>query len=206
MDIKVLEEIAYKMMANRKAHIEREKGFIYYHGLRVSKVALRLREKVLKEDCSHDDIIIAACLFHDIGKGIEPHGKYGAVLARDILKEYCTEDEINEIANIIYNHSLRTKNNDYSEYVKIVQDADMLDHFGSIEIWMNFLYSAHKDQSISKALDFYDNQYKFEVEKCRELLNYEVSREIFDEKVSFAISFINRLKKESEGEIFISCK
>lgn len=40
MDIKVLEDIAYKMMVNRKYHIEREKGFIYYHGLRVAKISL----------------------------------------------------------------------------------------------------------------------------------------------------------------------
>ncbi|MCB2286609.1 HD domain-containing protein [Clostridium algidicarnis] len=203
MDIKVIEEIAYKMMVNRKAHIEREKGFIYYHGLRVSKISLKLRKIILKEDCSHDDMIFVACLFHDIAKGIEPHGKYGAILARDILNQHCTEYEINEIANIIHNHSLRKKNNDYSEYVKIVQDSDILDHFGSIEIWMNFLYYAHKDKPISNSLEFYDSQYTFEVEKCRELLNYDVSRKIFDEKVSFATSFIDRFRRENEGEIFI---
>jgi uncharacterized protein len=204
MDIKVLEEIAYNMMANRKAHVEREKGFIYYHGLRVSKISLNLRKIILNEDCSHDDIILAACLFHDVAKGIEPHGKYGSILVRDILKQYCTEYEMNEITNIIYNHSLRKKNNDYSEYVKIVQDADMLDHFGSIDIWMNFAYAAYKDNPISSSLEYYDSQYKYEVKKCRELLNYDVSRKIFDEKVSFSTSFINRLKRENEGGFFIN--
>lgn len=203
MDINVLEQIAYKMMSNRKAHLEREKGFIYYHGLRVSKLSLKLREVVLPEDCSHDNIIAAASLFHDIAKGIEPHGKYGAALVKDILEEYCTEYEINEIAEIIYYHQLRKKNNDYSEYIKIVQDADILDHFGAIEIWMNFQYYAHKDEPMHNSLEFYDNEFDSHAKNCRGLLNYDVSHKIFDDKVSFVYSFIDRFKRETEGELCI---
>ena len=44
MDINVLKEIAYKLLANRKAHLEREKGFIYYHGLSSVKLSLKLRK------------------------------------------------------------------------------------------------------------------------------------------------------------------
>ncbi|HEY5561410.1 MAG TPA: HD domain-containing protein [Clostridiaceae bacterium] len=203
MDIKVLKEIAYKHMGNRKAHLEREKGFIYYHGLRVSKLSLILREAILPGDASHDDIIVAASLFHDIGKGMEPHGKYGAVLVKDILIEYCTELEIAKIAEIIYCHNLRKKSNDYSEYIKIVQDADILDHFGTIEIWMNFQYYAYKDEPMQNSIEFYHNEYDALVQDCRGQLNYEVSLKIFDEKVAFGYSFIARFKKETEGEICI---
>ena len=203
MDINSLKEIAYKLLANRKSHLEREKGFTYYHGQRVSKLSLRLRESILSEDCSHDDIIVVASLFHDIAKGIEPHGKYGAVLMKDVLKEYCTEYEINEITEIIYSHNLRKKNNSYSEYIKIVQDADILDHFGSVEIWMNFQYYAHKDEPMQNSVEFYNKEYDSEVQKCRALLNYNVSQEIFDDKVSFVHSFIDRFSLESEGDFCI---
>ena len=50
MDINVLKDVAYKLMANRKAHLEREKGFIYYHGQRVANISLKLREHILKDD------------------------------------------------------------------------------------------------------------------------------------------------------------
>lgn len=203
MDINELQELAQKMMKNRKAHIGREKGFIYYHGLRVSKIAIKLREIILPEDSSYDEILVVASLFHDVAKGIEPHGTYGSVLVKELLKDYCTEQEISEIAELIYYHSSRTKDNEYSEYIKIIQDADMLDHFGSTEVWMNFVYNAHKDASMYKSLEFYENEYEVEVSKCRALLNYEVSRKIFDEKVSFTRSFVDRFRKETAGEVCI---
>lgn len=203
MDINALKGIANKLMSNRKAHIEREKGFIYYHGERVAKLSLKLRERILADDSSHDDIIFVASLFHDVAKGIEPHGKYGSVLVRNILEEYCVEKEINKISEIVYYHSLRKQNNDYSEYIKIVQDADILDHFGTTEIWMNFQYYAHKDKPMNSSLEFYNNEYGTYVQNCRELLNYEVSRKIFDDKVEFVESFVNRFKVEAEGDFYI---
>jgi uncharacterized protein len=203
MDTNILQEVAYKLMGNRKAHLEREKGFIYYHGLRVSKLSLKLREVILPEDNSHDDIMVAASMFHDVAKGIEPHGKYGAVLIIDILKDHCTEYEIDKISEIIHYHQLRKKDNDYSDYIKIVQDADILDHFGTIEIWMNFQYYAHVDEPMKNSLEFYKNEFEAHAKSCRELLNYEISYKIFDDKISFINSFIDRFNKEAEGEFAI---
>ena len=36
MDLQKLKELAFQHMGNRKAHREREKGFIYYHPTRRS--------------------------------------------------------------------------------------------------------------------------------------------------------------------------
>lgn len=202
MDINKLKELAFSLMAKRKAHLGREKGFIYHHGVRVSTLAIKLREIILPEDNSHDDIIIAASLFHDIAKGIEPHGRYGSVLVKDVLAENCTEDEINKISEIIYYHPLRKKENNYSEYIKIVQDADILDHFGSIEIWMNFQYNSYKDKSLHDSLDFYKNQFDEQAKNYRQSLNYEVSRRIFQEKTDFVHSFVKRMEIEANGGFY----
>lgn len=203
MDINALQELAQKMMENRKAHLEREKGFTYYHGLRVSKVAINLRKIVLPEDSLYDEILITASLFHDVAKGIEPHGTYGSVLVKEILKDYCTEEEIDKISELIYHHSLRKMDKNYSDYIKIIQDADILDHFGSIEMWINFQYYAHTDEPMHKSIEFYDNEFDDEVQRLRGLLNYDVSRKIFDDKISFVHSFVNRFKKEVAGEFCI---
>jgi uncharacterized protein len=203
MDINIVSEIAHKLMVNRKAHLAREKGFIYYHGVRVSKLALKLREVIIPEDYSHDDILVVASLLHDVAKGIEPHGKFGAVLVKDILREHCTEYEINEIADIVHYHQQRIRENNYSDYIKIVQDADILDHFGAIEIWMNFQHYAYTDEPMHNSVEFYSSEFDSIVHKSRELLNYDVSRKIFDDKISFVNSFVDRFKKESEGELCI---
>ncbi|WP_425448841.1 HD domain-containing protein [Dethiothermospora halolimnae] len=203
MDINVLKEVARELMINRKAHIGREKGFIYYHGERVGKLSLKLREHILGDNSSHDDIMVIASLFHDVAKGIEPHGRYGAVLVKDILKEHCTESEIEKISEIIHYHTLRKQDNNYSEYIKIVQDADVLDHFGSIEIWMNFQYSAYEDKPMYKSLEFYKNEFESHAKKCRDSLNYQVSRKIFDDKIKFVHSFIDRFKVETQGDFYI---
>lgn len=77
MDTKLLQEIAFKKMGKLKAHLQREPGHIYYHGLRVAKLSLNLRKMLFSETTEFDDIIYVGALFHDIGKGIEPHEETG---------------------------------------------------------------------------------------------------------------------------------
>jgi uncharacterized protein len=159
MDLQKLKELAFQHMGSRKAHREREMGFIYYHGQRVANIAVTLRKLVLPEDDSKDDLLTAAAFFHDIAKGIEPHGQYGAVLAGELLKEHCKPDELSEITELIRCHQLREKGAGYSEHIKILQDADILDHFGVIEIWMNFQYYAFTDGPVTESVKFYKEEF-----------------------------------------------
>ncbi|TCZ79287.1 hypothetical protein E0485_05310 [Paenibacillus albiflavus] len=80
MNIQTINEIALKTMSKRKSHLRRERGFIYYHGERVGKIALKLRENLFPDQASMDDIIYVGSLFHDVTKGIEPHNITGAHL------------------------------------------------------------------------------------------------------------------------------
>lgn len=201
MDLESLRQLAFKHLRNRKTHDYREKGFIYYHGQRVAKLAVNLRKLIIPEDDSKDEIMIVASYFHDVAKGIEPHFKYGAILVKDILKEYCTEYEIQEIAHIVGSHTLRSKENDFPYHVKIVQDADILDHYGTIEIWLNFHYYAHHDMPVEEAVRFYREKYDEQTGEVRELLNYDISKKIFDDKIAFNRDFIKRLALESQGDI-----
>ncbi len=202
MNLDKIRELAYTHLADRKAHKEREKGFIFYHGERTGKIAVKLRELLIPENPEKDDILIAAGLFHDIAKGIEPHGEYGSLLAREILKDHCSKIELDEIAELIYYHQKRKMSPDFSDYIKIFQDADTLDHFGTIEFWVNFHYYSYTEQPISESVKFYQKHFEKQVEDIRQALNYELSIKIFDEKITFAYNFTKRMAIEAEGEIY----
>lgn len=202
MDVKKIRELAFQYMANRKAHIDREIGFIYYHGQRVGNLSLKLRELLIPEDNSKDDIMVVGAFFHDVAKGIEPHTKYGEVLVKEILKGYCNEDELQEIVRIVTGHGLRGKsyeNYDLPYYMRIVQDADILDHYGTIEVWLNFQYNAHRNTPMEESVKFYTYQYEDQVRQIRKILNYDISKKILDDKFEFHQEFVRRFAMEAQG-------
>jgi len=202
MNIENINEIAFNAMGRRKSHLQREKGFIYYHCQRVAKMALNLRREMFPNDQLMDEIIYVGALFHDITKGIEPHHKTGATLVKLMLKDECSQDELVKVAEIIEYHNARNTI-DLPYYIKIVQDADILDHFGSLEIWLKFLYSAHTEENVFDAIRLWESEeHKKYLEASRSALNYELSREIFDRKLKFHTDFQNQFKLEVNGEIF----
>lgn len=200
MDLKQIREQAWQAMGERQSHPYREPGFIYYHGQRVGKVALQLREIIFPEEEQDDEVILIGSWFHDVGKGIEPHWEYGALIVEKILNGYCPQTKLDKVVEIVGGHTLR-KEKAYPSYVKLVQDADILDHFGSQEIWLNFLYSAHTKKGIPDSLEFYDGEYGELVAKVRKLLNYEESVAFFEEKDQFVRTFVERFRLEGAGEL-----
>ena len=199
MDYEALDHLAARLMAKRKPHAQRERGSIYFHGQRVSRGVIQLR-KLVTSDNNHDPYLRVAGLFHDVGKGMEPHAHIGAVLMKDLLRPYMAPDEVDEVVRLIDVHDDRKPDSDKHDLpVRLLQDADLLDHFGTQEIWMCFSYYATHERGVSEALDFYRNDYKKSVNRQRKLLNFEESRRIFEEKYRFQRDFIKRLKVESEG-------
>lgn len=203
MNLSVIKQTAEKLMIDRSAHAERERGSIFYHGERVANTAIILRKIILPDDTSHDDKLTVASWFHDIGKGIEPHAKYGAALTKVTLKDCCEPEEVSAIIELIEYHCNRSpKSNTYTEYVKLIQDADMIDHYGTFTIWMDIFYSAYKNKSIEQTAFYNETEWKEHCQGNRALLNYKISQEIFDEKIKFVNEFYSRLRIEGQGEIF----
>jgi uncharacterized protein len=83
----------------------------------------------------------------------------------------------------------------------LLQDADLLDHFGTIEIWMNFNYYGIEDEDMNSSIDYYNTEFKELSTKNRSLLNFEVSERIFDEKLEFVYNFVKRMEIENKGDI-----
>lgn len=206
MNIQDINQIAFEKMGKVKAHIKRERGFIYYHGLRTAKLALTLRKNIYPDVSKYDDIIYVAALFHDIGKGIEPHEETGQVLVQHILKEHCTAEELSMVSDIVRYHCIRKVDNNYPMWVKIVQDADILEHQGTTEVWLNFIHSLYEERSQDRAIEWWlkDEESLAGRIKQGEKLNFSFSRKIWDEKIKFVDGFIKRLEAESEGEIYIN--
>ncbi|GIP34709.1 HD domain-containing protein [Paenibacillus sp. J2TS4] len=202
MDIEKIKEVAMKTMSRRKSHLQRERGFIFYHGQRVANMAIHLRKSLFPEDSSKDDIIYVGALFHDVAKGIEPHGKMGAQLIPHLLNEYCTAQELEQISEVVALHNARQREGQ-PFYVKLVQDADVLDHFGSLEIWLKFMYSAHTEENVFDAVALWDSKEHQEyIENSRALLNYDLSQKIYDDRIEFERTFQERFALECNGEIF----
>lgn len=201
MDLEMIKQRAFEYLGSRKAHHHRETGFIYHHGVRVARLVINLRKLVLPEDASMDEVLQAASYFHDVAKGIEPHSKYGAVLVKEMIQDLCTEEELGQIVRLIQCHASRKKR-PYNDYEMLLQDADLLDHFGTIELWMNFYYYATEDQSMEPSIAYYKTEFQEMAVKNRSLLNFEISEKIFDEKLAFVNDFANRMEIENRGDIF----
>lgn len=201
MDFQALDQLAQKLMKRRRAHLEREVGSIYDHGKRVANAVLALKARVLPNDDGRmDDVLRAAALFHDVGKGIEPHARYGAAIAHEALNGLVAEWERNEICRLIAAHCDRGEAaHGLDDYAKLLQDADLLDHFGVYGIWMCVQYRAHQGGGLHELEAFYDANFDASFAEYHVLLNYEAARRICADKERFERAFWQRLKIEAEG-------
>ncbi|NLB41955.1 MAG: HD domain-containing protein [Clostridiales bacterium] len=202
MDLQELKALAYKHLGNRKAHPERERGFIYYHGQRVAKLAVTLRKLIIPDLDDKDDILIVAAYFHDIAKGIEPHSRYGAIIVEELLKSYCEPDELTEFCDLIGSHLKTKAEKQMTKLEMVLQDADILDHFGTVELWMNFQYYANTDAPIVESVKFYQEKFDDHAQRISGYLNFEISRKICQEKIAFVKQFTDRMAVEATGGIY----
>ena len=99
----LLKKIGLFVLGKKKSHKERGIGAAYFHGMRVANGVIELRKRLFEDD-SMDDVLRCAGMFHDIGKGIEPHNHTGAVLVRDLLKDEMAETELDQVCRLISAH------------------------------------------------------------------------------------------------------
>ena len=201
MDFQRLDSLAQQYMKHRKSHKEREMGAAYFHGQRVANSVILLREKLFPKQKEWDDVLRCAGMFHDIGKGIEPHAHSGAVLVRDLLKNELTGEELEQVCNLIAVHPDRKPGtNTYTDAQKLLQDADLLDHYGSQGIWMSCIYYAYTGQEeMAQVPSYYASDFLEHATSNRELLNFELSKKIYDEKIAFEQAIAKRMDIESKG-------
>ncbi len=196
MDIAAITHIAFQTFG-KKAHRHREVGHTFFHGQRVAKLAVSLRQAIFPDDPSHDEVIYVGALFHDVEKGNEPHNETGARVVQQLLRDHCRAAELSAIAEVVRLHNQRGMADD--PFVKLVQDADMLDHEGTLGLWLLFVVTASIGESVPDAIDFWQ---KHRTDDDREPdLNYHLSKQIFRERRRYYNSVMERLSKEANGQI-----
>lgn len=190
MDIEKIEAIAHAEMATRQYLGFREPGWILHHGKRTGKIALHLAGLI---NSSVDlDALYVSGLFHDIGKGHDRHNEVGAERTRELLSGLIAEETLDAICEAVCLHNQRKKADDLSESVKLIQDADLVDHVGFIDVWMSFYWSVSHGESIHDHLAWFkgDDGKRFR-EYMRTHLNFDVSREILEDRIQSSDQFFS---------------
>ena len=149
-----------------------------------------------------EKLLFLAGLFHDVGKGSQAHNHAGAAAVVGLLGEELTDEEIQAIARIIREHNQRKNNRRCWVASKIVQDADLLDHFGAHGIWLCLHYSANRDRTDAQTLKYYNStDHQAYLVKSRKALNFEISKLSFDRRISLECQYMDRLAAEADGEL-----
>ena len=200
MDLEQIKELARRLMIDRKGHPEREPGYIYHHGVRTANICMKLLDRIDQTSAIDRSILYAGALLHDVAKGIEPHAETGATIVMQSLQGKLPPKAIETVSELVTMHNKRGESSQVDQM--LIQDADLLDHIGTQNIWLGFLYSAAHDEPGEKVLEYYrsDKNRRF-IEWCRKILNFDISREVLERKISFEQMFYDRFERELNGEL-----
>ena len=188
MDLKRIEDIARREMATRREPNFREPGWILHHGRRVGRIAAHLARE-LRLPC-HPDLLYAAGLFHDIAKGRERHNEAGAELTGRLLADLLTATELADVTEAIRLHNQRGRDGDLPDAVRLIQDADVLDHAGFVEVWLTFYWHGHHGETFADHEAWLAGQeYARHHAYMAAHLNYEASRRLLARRQAWAERF-----------------
>lgn len=200
-----LRAVAERELGQKSSHSWKEPGNKYGHGIRTAVLCEKLRREICPDDPSvNTEILTVAAWFHDLCNGMDDHENAGADLLPSLIGHLMTEEELDAVCGLVRVHDHRTDSPDKSAYpaaVKLLQDADMLDHLGAYDVWITFAEFTFKHKTPQNYADcFQDGSFdRFEAH-WRARINYPFSLTVFDEKIRFERDFAARLDRELRGE------
>ena len=179
---------------------------VLYNGLEIAKT----------EENVDYNVLIAACLLHDIGRKEEkenlglPHALVGGDKAYDFLvKHGFAKDYAERVKHCIQNHSKKRENIELSLEAKILFDADKIDLTGTIGLARTLMYQGafsepiyirHPDGTISDGEKdtepSFFQEYKCRLEKIPSRLYTRKAREIAAKRQGIAAAFYKSLYQE----------
>ena len=201
MDIDKLTQIAHDAMVHRKTSEARETGYIFYHGKRTAEIALKLADQLQAE--VNRELLYIGALFHDIGKGNEPHNESGALIVRELLSELYPTEALDNICEIVLCHNRRLRFNEFSLAIKIVQDADILDRVGPMAVWHIFYKGFASDCNVDDTLIFGNGEERTKhLSLLKSVLNFSISQKLFDRRAEFEHQIFKVISRCQQGELY----
>ena len=185
-----------------------ERGYRYHHGLRVAAIAVALA-KAMRFSRKELDLIDVAGVLHDIGKtrggGNDLHGPRGADIVRRNLGKWLSAEEMERVCAMVAHHYERPHSSWYKgkgrtlprlpKEVLVIQDADILDHHGGMEVWCSILYARRDALSPTEMLEAYRGEWKAERTEAMRSLNFAASRKELRRRFKIADALWRTLKE-----------
>lgn len=186
------------------------------HIYRVLYVALDIAKTEPKVDY---DVLICACLLHDIGRQEQfenpevCHAQVGAEKANQFLLDHSFAVEFaDHVSECIRAHRFRTNNLPQSKEAKILFDADKIDATGAMGLARTLVYKGQvseplyhvtpdglvSDGECDKSPSFFQ-EYKYKLEKIYDNFFTVRGSEIAKQRQQAAIDFYNSLFGEAQG-------
>ena len=194
-------------------------GHDWSHTERVLKLARHIQQA---ENAGDPEIIELASVLHDIAdtkfhKGAETDG--GDIAEKFLTEQGLEAEKAQHIRNII-NHLSFKKSLDKTSFdsmeFRIVQDADRLDAMGAIGIARAFNYGGFRNRALydplipprkyetSEAYKKSDaptlNHFFEKLFLLKDLMRTETGKKIAQQRHEYMLDFVERFKKEWEGE------
>ena len=200
MDRDAVYNLAKQLMERSCAQPGRERSYILHHGLRVAREAIDLNRCLkLRAD---EDLLWAAGLFHDSGKGLEPHWISSKALVLEHLAPLAdSEEALDRIAYLVRYHAKRSDPALLTTELKLLQDADILDHRGCMQIWLAVGGAVSEGRDPEQIAAEWDGQQRRQRRaQFRDMLHFDESKRRFDERLARETAFYNAVKAEISGQ------
>lgn len=179
---------------------EREGTHGFSHVERVFNLCLHIG----REEGADLEILALAALLHDIARPLEDVGKVedhaaeGARIAkRFLLGLGYLPEKAEAVAHAIEAHRFSRGPEPQTLEAKILSDADKLDAIGAIGVARVFMYSGEHGRDIEASLKHFEEK----ILKLKDLMYTETAKRMAEERHRFTVEFIERIRREIEGEL-----
>lgn len=201
MDMVELDRRAQEHMLQVKER-GRERGYRYHHGVRVSRIAATLAREAGVAGAVDHEVLEAAARLHDIAKdGVTTdHAREGAQLVATQFADLLG-DRTEAVRSAVFEHNKRGQPELPAE-AKLVQDADILDHLGAMDIWLAYQWQSG-EASLEETISYFgsDCQQRWRSYLLTHL-NYPIAKEAALRRLETTAAYLAALRREIAGELW----